>query len=81
MTDPWIEKAEEYLNLPYHRVIVPAEEGGYIGGILELPGCMTQGDNLEHVWEMINDAMLGWLAVALEEGQDIPLPREDWSDL
>ena len=51
-----------------------AEEGGYIVSVPELPGCVTEGDSFEEAWNMIQDAMQGWLHVAAEHGD--PIPRE-----
>ncbi|MCC7364029.1 MAG: type II toxin-antitoxin system HicB family antitoxin [Dehalococcoidia bacterium] len=71
---------DDYLNLPYHIVMVRDDTGGDPGWVIwvdELPGCISQGDSPEEATEMIRDAMEGWLSVALEYGDDIPLPREE----
>ena len=73
---------EYYLALPYRYEIIPAEEGGYIGLVPDLPGCITQGETLTGVISMIEDAKRAWLETALEEGIDIPEPvghDEDYS--
>jgi predicted RNase H-like HicB family nuclease len=49
-----------------------AEEGGYLVSVPELPGCLSEGDTFENAWEMIQDAMEGWLHVAQEHGDPIP---------
>ena len=49
-----------------------AEEGGFVVSIPELPGCVSEGDTFEEAWEMIQDAMEGWLQVAREHGDPIP---------
>ena len=49
-----------------------AEEGGYVVSVPELPGCVSEGDTFEHAWEMVLDAMQGWLQVASEAGDPIP---------
>lgn len=33
-----------YMALPYQEVIVAAKEGGYVGYIPELKGCITQSE-------------------------------------
>lgn len=68
---------EYYLNLPYTRELIPEEDGGWFARIKELPNCMSQGDTPEEAMRMIDDAMLGWLEVELEEGEPIPEPKED----
>jgi predicted RNase H-like HicB family nuclease len=39
-----------------------------------LPGCMSQGENLADAIEMIKDAMIGWMSVALADGQSFNSP-------
>lgn len=65
---------EDYLALPYRIELIPSEEGGYVVTMPELPGCISQGDTLDEAIEMIRDAQLGWLTVALEDGDNVPLP-------
>ena len=50
-------------------IIHPAEEGGYWAEVPALPGCITEGYNLEEVTENLKDAIAGWLAVANESSQ------------
>ena len=68
---------EYYMNLPYTRELIKEPEGGWFIRIKELPGCMSQGDTVEEAKNMIEDAMLGWLDVSLEDGDDIPEPKLD----
>ena len=49
-----------------------AEEGGFVVSVPELPGCVSEGDSFEEAWDMIHDAMLGWLLVAEKYGDPIP---------
>lgn len=67
---------EYYLALPYRVVLHPAEEGGYVAEIPDLPGCLTQGETLEEAVSMIQDAKVCWLKSALEDGVEIPEPSE-----
>ncbi len=50
----------------------PEPEGGYTVTVPGLPGCLTYGSTFEEAVSMIEDAIGGWLAVAKEEGFDIP---------
>ena len=49
-----------------------AEEGGYVVSVPELPGCLSEGDTFEQAWEMVQDALEGWLEVAAKHGDSIP---------
>src|SRR5579862_6605208 len=72
---------EEYMELPYTIELTADrdDEGaaGYIAQVKELPGCVSQGATIEEAAARIRDAMAGWLSVAIEDGVDIPEPRED----
>lgn len=72
---------EEYLSLPYRVALTPDrdEEGrsGWVAEALELPGCFSQGDTPDEAVAHVMDAMAGWIAVALEDGREIPTPRPD----
>ncbi len=63
-----------YLNLPYQEIIVPAKEGGFVGYIPELKGCITQAETKTEVLNMLEDAKTSWLTVAIEDNMDIPEP-------
>lgn len=65
-----------YLNLRYPVIIHADPDGGFVAEIEELPGCMTQGETSEEVFEAIENARRGWIEVAYDDGQDIPLPRD-----
>jgi antitoxin HicB len=71
---------EDYLKLPYHIEIIrddDEENPGWVARVIELPGCITQGDTFEELGEMIDDAMRSWIGVALEDGIPIPEPAPD----
>lgn len=68
---------EYYLDKHYPFVVYPAEEGGYVVEIEELPGCITQGETLEEVSERIENARQGWIETAYEDGLEIPLLRTE----
>ncbi|HEX2622383.1 MAG TPA: type II toxin-antitoxin system HicB family antitoxin [Phototrophicaceae bacterium] len=73
MSDP--KNLDYYVNLPYTIELTPAGDGSWFAKIPLLPGCMTVGDTQQEALEMIEDAKLGWLSVALEEGDIIPEPQ------
>jgi antitoxin HicB len=71
---------EEYLELPYTISIVHDRDDdgseGFVAEIKELPGCLSQGRSIEEAAASIQDAMRGWISVALEDGLEIPEPRD-----
>jgi antitoxin HicB len=73
--------AEDYVTLPYRVTLTPDtdEDGrsGWVAEVVELPGCVSQGATPDEAVERVRDAMEGWIAVALEDGRDIPTPREE----
>ena len=72
---------EHYLHLP-HRIEIYSDGGGYTAAIPVLPGCLTFGDSLQEVLDLIGDAKAGWLELAIESRQSIPeptLPAGDYS--
>jgi predicted RNase H-like HicB family nuclease len=67
---------KDYLRLPFRLEIVP-DDGVFVVRYPELPGCITQVEHREDVLPAAQDILEGWLALALEDNQTIPLPRED----
>ena len=45
---------EHYLNLKYPVTLYTDEDSGYTAEIKELPGCLTQAQTLEEVWQNID---------------------------
>ena len=70
-----------YLSLPYTVQLIREDQETWFARVVELPGCMTEGDSAQEAAEMILDAMTGWIEIALEDGHAIPEPRpaEDYS--
>ena len=66
-----------YMNLPYTIILKRYPDGGYFAEVKELPGCMTEADSREEVLTMIEDAMKGWIELALKDGQPVPEPVEE----
>ncbi len=55
--------------------MIKNDDGTYFASIKELPGCMTEGETQQEALEMLDDAKLGWLDIAIEDGDEIPLPE------
>ena len=62
------------MKLIYPAVFYPFSDGsgGYVVEFPDLPGCITEGKNLEEAFEMATDAASGWVLDELEEGNKVP---------
>lgn len=62
------------MKLIYPAVFYPFSDGsgGYTVEFPDLPGCVTEGRDLEEAFEMAMDAASGWVLDELEEGNEIP---------
>ena len=62
------------MRLIYPAVFYPFSDGsgGYTVEFPDLPGCITEGRDLEEALEMAEDAASGWVLDELEEGNEIP---------
>ena len=70
------------MKLIYPAVFKPFsnQSGGYVVEFPDLPGCVTEGKNLEQAIEMGIDAASGWILGELEDGEKIP-PASDYSKI
>jgi len=71
-----MDSVNKYIEMNHSINVEPCEEGGFFVTIPDLPGCMSQGDTIEEAIEMIMDAKVAWIEVALKRGMDIPLPGD-----
>lgn len=62
------------MSLPYRIELYPAEEGGYVASIPDLPGCVTQAETKEEAVKLIEDAKAAWLSTAMEQSTPIQTP-------
>ena len=53
-------------------IIHSAEEGGYWAEVPALPGCVSEGDDLDETLANIKEAAQGWLEVAAERARADP---------
>lgn len=60
------------MKLVYPACFYKEKDGSYSVDVPDLVGCCTQGENLEEAITMAEDAALGWLLTATEEGEEIP---------
>ena len=72
-----MDKLENYLNkeYPYKIEKLSKEDGGgYFITYPDLPGCISDGETIEEVLSMGEDARISWIETAIELGRDIPEP-------
>lgn len=63
------------MKLIYPAIFSPCmEKEGYTVEVPDLPGCVTEGDDLADAIEMATDAASGWILGELEDGNNIPSP-------
>lgn len=61
------------MKLVYPAVFEPWEnESGFTVIVPDLPGCVTEGDNLADAISMAQDAASGWVLDELEDGNPVP---------
>ncbi len=73
-------EVDSYLRKPYARIIIPEDDGSFRGEIMEFPGCIASGDDAASTLNSLEDAAMGWLLAALENGQPIPRPLDTEND-
>lgn len=61
------------MKLVYPAIFTPCiEKSGYTVEVPDLPGCVTEGNNLIHAIEMGIDAASGWILDEMEDGNTYP---------
>ena len=64
-----------YLGLEYSFNAIADPDGGYVVVFPDLPGCMTQGDTLDEVRRMAEEARTLWIEAEYDTNPNgIPLP-------
>jgi len=67
---------DDYLGVPYQLELVGDGSGTFVVSYPELPGCFTQIERFEDALPTAREILTGWLSIALEDGEHIPLPRQ-----
>ncbi len=67
-------QVQSFIRRPYHRFITGEPVEGYLGEVLELPGCYTAGATAEEALRNLDEAMAVWIESALAHGEPIPEP-------
>jgi predicted RNase H-like HicB family nuclease len=65
------------LSRRYPVTLHPAEEGGYVAEVEDLPGCLAQGETIEEVAAAIDECRVAWIEAALADGLKVPPPKTD----
>ena len=68
------KRASQYLIKPYTRELIKNEDGTWFARVMELRGCMSEGKTEKEALKNLDDAMKGWIEVAIEDGEAIPEP-------
>ncbi len=59
-------------NLKFTAIYKKADEGGYVGYVVELPGANTQGETLDETRENLKEAVTLLLECYREEAKNLP---------
>jgi predicted RNase H-like HicB family nuclease len=63
-----------YLKLQYPFAVVADEDGGYVITFPDLPGCMTQVEDVADIGPMAEEARQLWIETEYKAGEAIPSP-------
>lgn len=50
--------------------------GGFVAGVPDLPGCLSDGETPQEALENAYDAILCWIEAAHELGRPVPAPTQ-----
>jgi antitoxin HicB len=65
---------EEVMKLPYERVIIPEEDGGFSAYIPEFEGVLADGETADEALANLTSAAKAWIQAEQDAGRDIPEP-------
>lgn len=61
--------------MKYHLNVFEAEEGGFWAEVVELRGCVAQGETIDELKDNARDAIAVFVEVMEEDGQSPPRDR------
>ncbi len=64
----------EYLAMEYPFQVIASVDGGYVIRFPDLPGCVSQTDDLADIGMIADEIRQLWIETEYEAGADIPLP-------
>ncbi len=62
--------------MKFKVVVHKAEEGGFWAEVPTIPGCVSQGENMEELLENIQEAIEGCLSIDVQEAS-----KDDFSQI
>ncbi|OIP53599.1 antitoxin HicB [Candidatus Gracilibacteria bacterium CG2_30_37_12] len=62
--------------MQYTTIFTQEPEGGYTVEVLELPGCVSYGENIEEAREMVQDAIKAYISSQRKHGEYIPVEEK-----
>lgn len=71
-----MKTADEILQLPYARILIPEPEGGFTAQILEFHGCFAEGETAQEAFDNLESAAKTWVDETLAVGQEVPPPAD-----
>jgi len=71
------DRIEQIVSQPYRHELRRNEDGTWFARVVELPGCMTEGDTEAEALDNLQDAMREWVRTQLEDGDPIPPPSAE----
>ena len=82
MTPEVAARVAEYMELPYTFCLYPDDEFEPVWMVYveEFEGCMSHGETPAKAMEMIREAMELWLEGRIENGWEIPPPKEHFPE-
>lgn len=75
------DRLDDAVRLPWSRQVLADEDGRFIASVPELDGCFADGETPQEALETLDEVLHGWLAIAIEEGRDLPEPRRLEADM
>ena len=70
-------QVQEHIGQPYHKYVYRDPDGYYLAEVVELPGCMSDGDTEAEALANLTEAMTGWLESMLLTGHPVPEPLNE----
>ena len=64
-------------DLSYHVILVREEQGNYSAYVPALPGCFSQGDNVEEALQNAREAIECHIESLRKDGLPIPNPSDE----
>lgn len=55
--------------------VAESMDGGYVGYVEELPGCATQGETMDELWESMHDVIPAFIEAMVREFREKQPPQ------